>query len=177
MLREHQLALSLNHCVPVKGECVVASLDVCVPTTRGGYFLLVKLKLPLIVSYLLTSKARGNLGQCISYYSMTESRNSGFRRSVSINVVEIYSIGIRRHDVRFGGIPLQLVPGSSSSRSYLCIKIRETPLLRRLRPSLKKFHIQFFSLESSGRRLETDRKEADGLVTDVLRAVEIWVVK
>lgn len=29
----------------------------------------------------------------------------------SINVVEIYSFGIRGQDVRFGWIPLQLVPG------------------------------------------------------------------
>lgn len=69
-------------------------------------------------------------------------------------------------------IPLQLVPGLSSSMSYLCIKIRETPLLHRLRPSLKKFHMQFFSLETSGRRPETGSKEADCLVTYVLRSVE-----
>ena len=79
--------------------------------------------------------------------------------------------------MRFGRIPLQLVPGLSSSRSYLCIKIRETPLLRRSRPGPKKFHIQFPSLETSGRRPETDSKEADDLVTDVPRAVELRVVK
>lgn len=80
--------------------------------------------------------------------------------------------------MRFGRIPLQLVPGLSSSRSYLCIKIREAPLLlHRLRPSLKKFQRQLVSLETSGRRPETDSKEADDLATDVLRAVEPLVVK
>lgn len=46
-----------------------------------------------------------------------------------------------------------------------------------LRPCLKKFHRQFFSLETSGQRPETDSKEADGLATDVLRAVELLAVK
>lgn len=86
-------------------------------------------------------KARQNVGQCIFIcFSVTQSRNSGFKQWLSINVAEIHSISIRGQDVRFGRIPLQLVPGSSSSGSYLCIKIRETPLGRRLRPSPKKFH-------------------------------------
>lgn len=78
--------------------------------------------------------------------------------------------------MRFSRIPLQLVLGPSSSRSYLCIKIRETPLLHRLRPCPKKFHRRFPSLETSGRHPETDGKEADGLATDVLRAVDMLVV-
>lgn len=78
--------------------------------------------------------------------------------------------------MRFGRIPLERVPGLSSSRSYLCIEIREAPLLHRLRPSPKKFHRQLFSLGTSGQRPETDGKEADGVVTDVLRALEMLVV-
>lgn len=82
-------------------------------------------------------------------FSLTPNRNSSFRDSFSINVVEIYSISIRRRDVRFAQIPLQLVSALSSSRSYLCIKIRETPL-HRFRSSLKKFRRHFLSLRASG---------------------------
>lgn len=128
-----------------------------------------------MVSYLPTLKTKWNLGRYILYYSRVEV--PGFRDSFSLNVIEIYSICIRRQDVRFSRIPRQLVPGPSSSRSYLCIKIRETPLLCRLRPTLKKFHGWLCSLETSGRRPETDGEEADGLVPDILRAAEMLVIK
>lgn len=72
-------------------------------------------------------KARWNLGRCILNYSPTQTRNSGFRDSFSINFLKIYGIGIRRQDVKFGHIPPQLVLGLSPSRSYLCIKIGRLP--------------------------------------------------
>lgn len=78
------------------------------------------------------------------YNAVIQSRISGFKCLLRfIAFVQ---------NMRLGAIPLQLVPGLKSRSPYLCIKIRETPILHHLGPSLKKCHKCFFSLETWGRR-------------------------